>query len=177
MVIALGAANGLGFLAGVFVGGFLLRRRLGHLQTRDVMWDSLRILAASAAGIAVMLLFDFVTGLHGLVDRSGSLVAVVVLAVDGVVMLAVTVVALLWMRVPVADDVAGAIGRVLLRTLPVRAVPGPIRRRAEADVGADDDHGRAAGASGDTRSGRDGDAPVPGLAVPYPGYDLSLIHI
>src|SRR5699024_10320361 len=39
VVIALGAANGLGFVAGMLVGGYLLRRTLGSLNTATVLVD------------------------------------------------------------------------------------------------------------------------------------------
>ncbi|UFT00182.1 murein biosynthesis integral membrane protein MurJ [Nocardia huaxiensis] len=84
VVVALGAANGLGFVAGALIGGWLLHRSLGDLRMTNVGRTITRVGGASLAGGAVMLIVDKVIGLHRLTDSFGgvgSFVRVVILAV------------------------------------------------------------------------------------------------
>ncbi len=123
VVVALGTANGLGFVAGVIVGGYLLRRSLGHLNLGSILRDSALILLASAVGVATMLLLDLVTGLHDIAGRGRGLTSVVAVGVDGIVMLTVTVLVLSRMRIPMVDQVGGSLGRALARLLPAAIIP------------------------------------------------------
>ncbi|GAA4824607.1 murein biosynthesis integral membrane protein MurJ [Tomitella cavernea] len=134
VVIALGTANGLGFVAGVVVGGYLLRRSLGHLNLASILHDSMRILFASAVGVAAMLILELLTGLHEIAGRGRGLVSVMAVSVDGVVMLTVTVLVLSRMRIPMVDQVGRSLARVLVRVLPGAVTPARLRRAAAADT-------------------------------------------
>lgn len=86
VVIILGVATGLGFLAGAVIGGYLLHKSLGDLRMVNVGRTVTRVLLASIAGGAVMLIVDKVLGLDRLSGGPGSLIRVIVSAI---VMLAV----------------------------------------------------------------------------------------
>ncbi|MFD3748478.1 lipid II flippase MurJ [Nocardia sp. NPDC058633] len=86
VVIILGVATGLGFTAGAVIGGVLLHRSLGDLRMVNVGRTVTRVLLASIAGGAVMLIVDTVTGLDRVSGGAGSLLRV---AVDAVVMFSV----------------------------------------------------------------------------------------
>lgn len=68
VVMVLGAATGVGFTAGAFIGGYLLHRSLGDLRMANVGHTITRVVLSSAAGGAVMLIVDKVLGLHRLSD-------------------------------------------------------------------------------------------------------------
>ncbi|QPK83252.1 murein biosynthesis protein MurJ [Corynebacterium qintianiae] len=55
VVILLAAANGFGFIAGAVIGAFLLRRKLGTLETVSVLRTSAWALGSAVAGIAAVL--------------------------------------------------------------------------------------------------------------------------
>ena len=68
VVVLLGAANGFGFVAGAVIGFLLLRRTLGHLDSKATVHTVLWALGASLVGVAVawgafaltdLVLFDF----------------------------------------------------------------------------------------------------------------------
>ncbi len=85
VVILLGAANGFGFVAGAVIGGQLLRRKLGTLETRTVLKTSLWALLASLVGVAVVWALRMVTqGLFPLLEV--SLLGVIFLVVTGLVL-------------------------------------------------------------------------------------------
>ncbi|WP_316573237.1 murein biosynthesis integral membrane protein MurJ [Nocardia canadensis] len=86
VVIILGVATGLGFTAGAVIGGLLLHRSLGDLRMANVGRTVTRVLLASVAGGAVMLIVDTVTGLDRVSGGAGSLLRVVI---DSVVMFSV----------------------------------------------------------------------------------------
>nr|WP_084761100.1 murein biosynthesis integral membrane protein MurJ [Nocardia mangyaensis] len=81
VVIILGVATGLGFTAGAVVGGILLHRSLGDLRMANVGRTVTRVLLASVAGGAVMLIVDTVTGLDRISGGAGSLLRVTIGAV------------------------------------------------------------------------------------------------
>ncbi|WP_084505221.1 murein biosynthesis integral membrane protein MurJ [Nocardia harenae] len=84
VVIMLGAANGLGYTAGAFIGGYLLHRSLGDLRMANVGRTVSRVVLAAIAGGAVMLIVDRVLGLGRLSESfggPGSLIRVAILAV------------------------------------------------------------------------------------------------
>lgn len=78
VVMILGAATGLGFTAGAIIGGVLLHRSLGDLRMANVGRTVTRVLLASIAGGAVMLIVDEVARLDRLGGGAGSLLRVVV---------------------------------------------------------------------------------------------------
>ncbi|MFR9753713.1 murein biosynthesis integral membrane protein MurJ [Nocardia sp. 004] len=89
VVIALGIANGLGFLVGAVVGGYLLHRSLGNLRMANVGRTVSRVLLASLAGGAVMWIVDRVLGLDRLSASFGGPGSLLRVAITALVMLAV----------------------------------------------------------------------------------------
>ncbi|WP_245663431.1 murein biosynthesis integral membrane protein MurJ [Nocardia inohanensis] len=89
VVVALGAANGLGFVAGAVIGGWLLHRSLGDLRMTNVGRTVSRVVAASLAGGAVMLIVDKILGLHRLSDSFGGIGSMVRVALTALVMFGV----------------------------------------------------------------------------------------
>ncbi|MEV5648007.1 murein biosynthesis integral membrane protein MurJ [Nocardia sp. NPDC052254] len=86
VVIALGVANGLGFVTGAVIGGWLLHRSLGDLRMANVGRTITRVVLASVAGAAVTLIIDQVLGLSRL---DGGLMSVVRVGLDAIVMFGV----------------------------------------------------------------------------------------
>jgi putative peptidoglycan lipid II flippase len=86
VVIALGVANGLGFVAGAVIGGWLLHRSLGDLRMTNVGRTVTRVVLASVAAAAVTLIVDQVLGLPRLHSGMGSLFRV---GIDAIVMLSI----------------------------------------------------------------------------------------
>lgn len=78
VVIILGVATGLGFTAGAVIGGLLLHRSLGDLRMANVGRTVTRVLLASVAGGAVMLIVDTVTRMDHLTGGPASLLRVTV---------------------------------------------------------------------------------------------------
>lgn len=78
VVIILGVATGLGFTAGAVIGGVLLHRSLGDLRMSNVGRTVTRVLLASVAGGAVMLIVDTVTRMDHLTGGPASLLRVMV---------------------------------------------------------------------------------------------------
>ncbi|MET7770450.1 lipid II flippase MurJ [Nocardia sp. NPDC005366] len=81
VVIILGVATGLGFSAGAIIGGFLLHRSLGDLRMANVGRTVSRVVLASVAGGAVMLIVNAILGLDRLSGGFGSLIRVVLSAI------------------------------------------------------------------------------------------------
>ncbi len=86
VVIALGVANGLGFVTGAVIGGWLLHRSLGDLRMANVGRTITRVVLASVAGAAVTLIVDEVLGLSRLDAGLGSVIRV---GLDAIVMFGV----------------------------------------------------------------------------------------
>ncbi|MFI5778419.1 lipid II flippase MurJ [Nocardia sp. NPDC051570] len=86
VVIALGVANGLGFVAGAIIGGWLLHRSLGDLRMANVGRTVTRVVLASVAGAAVTLIVEQILGLSRLHSGIGSIFRV---GLDAVVMFGV----------------------------------------------------------------------------------------
>ncbi|WP_370654955.1 lipid II flippase MurJ [Prescottella sp. R16] len=100
VVVLLGAANGLSFIAGALIGGFLLHRSLGDLRMANVGKTVWVVLLASGAGAVVMYAADTLLGLDRLSENFGGPGAMIRVAVTGALMLVVTFV-LLWLaKVP-----------------------------------------------------------------------------
>ena len=66
VVSLLGVANGISFVVGALIGGYLLRRSLGDLRTTSVAKAVGQVLAASLAGALVMLALDRLGNFAGL---------------------------------------------------------------------------------------------------------------
>lgn len=114
VVILLGAANGFGFLAGAMIGGFLLRRKLGHVGTKEVAWTTGWALTASLVGLVVAWLADW--GLdsvgHNLFAHFGSLGVLVKLAVVGIIFLIATGITLSFSGLPEVHNLGAAMRRI-----------------------------------------------------------------
>ncbi|WP_327148988.1 murein biosynthesis integral membrane protein MurJ [Nocardia sp. NBC_01329] len=89
VVIVLGIATGLGFTTGAVIGGYLLHRSLGDLRMANVGRTVSRVLLASLAGGAVMLIADRVMGLDRLTESLGGPGSFIRVAITGIVMFAV----------------------------------------------------------------------------------------
>ena len=121
VVVLLGAANGFGFLAGAIIGAMLLRRKLGTLQSREVVRTSLWAAGSAVVGVAVVYLVRWllrdVAGLHlpEAVGRFigapslGSLIEVVIL---GLLFLVVTGLVLSRSKLPEVQNLGRALQRI-----------------------------------------------------------------
>ena len=120
VVVLLGAANGFGFVAGAIIGAFLLKRKLGTLETGAVLRTTAWALGASLAGVALTFLLRFavrdVLGLD-LAEGLGALIGVesigflLEIAVLGMLFLVIT--GLVLSRSPLAE--VQTLGRALAR--------------------------------------------------------------
>lgn len=125
LVILLGAANGFGFVAGALIGGFLLRRQLGDLGTKQVVstcaWSfgASLIGGGSALGIHTLLRFLLAPAFGFL----GSIGFIIHLSVTGIVFLIITGIVLSRSKLPELS--------VLSRV--VRRIPGLSRFIAEPE--------------------------------------------
>ncbi|WP_078282199.1 murein biosynthesis integral membrane protein MurJ [Mycobacteroides franklinii] len=121
----LGAANGLGFVAGAVCGYLLLRRSLGRdagpLIGSDVARTVLLTLAASATAAAVGLGIDRGFGLDLLTQRGGGLGSILRLTILGIVMLMVTFAVMVAVKLPEALSVVSMLQRRLGGRLGVAA--------------------------------------------------------
>ncbi|QCQ94042.1 lipid II flippase MurJ [Rhodococcus sp. SGAir0479] len=123
VVVLLGAANGLAFVAGACIGGFLLHRSLGDLRMANVGKTVWVVLLASGAGAVAMFAADRLLGLDRLSDNFGGPGAMIRVAVTGALMLTVTFV-LMWLA---------KIPEILAITVAVqRRIPG-LRSRTAAE--------------------------------------------
>ncbi|MFO6506084.1 murein biosynthesis integral membrane protein MurJ [Corynebacterium freneyi] len=136
VVVLLGAANGFGFVAGAIIGGWLLRRTLGDLRSREVLKTCAWALGSALVGIAVAMALDsFVIG--DPLDTLGSIGALLRVAVSGVLFLVVTGVVLSRSPLPEVRTLGGFLGRIPgLR----RFAPAP----ADADTALESDDADAA---------------------------------
>lgn len=121
----LGAANGLGFVAGAICGYLLLRRSLGGsagpLIGPDVARTVLVTLAASATAAVIGVGIDRGVGLDLLTARGGGPGSILRLVILGIVMLAVTFAVMVAVKLPEALSVVA----VLQRRLGGRLGTGP----------------------------------------------------
>ncbi|MFC6011630.1 murein biosynthesis integral membrane protein MurJ [Nocardia lasii] len=115
VVIILGVATGLGFTAGAVIGGMLLHRSLGDLRMANVGRTVTRVLLASIAGGAVMLIIDTVTGMDRLTGGPASLLRV---SVGAIVMFSVAFALMRLAGVPEVVAITVAISRKLGITPP-----------------------------------------------------------
>ncbi|MFC4123931.1 murein biosynthesis integral membrane protein MurJ [Nocardia rhizosphaerae] len=115
VVIILGVATGLGFTAGAVIGGVLLHRSLGDLRMANVGRTVTRVLLASVAGGAVMLIVDTVTRMDQL---SGGLASLLRVAVGAIVMFSVAFGLMRLAGIPEVVAITVALSRKLGRTPP-----------------------------------------------------------
>ncbi|MCF4007637.1 murein biosynthesis integral membrane protein MurJ [Corynebacterium uropygiale] len=114
VVVLLGAANGFGFVAGALIGVFLLRRKLGHLQSRTILHTTAWAVGASLAGILASWIFNVIVShlLGGVLDAMGKVGAFLHLGIMGILFLVVTGVALSFSGLPEVQNVGLAMGRI-----------------------------------------------------------------
>ena len=132
VVILLGAANGLGYITGAVIGGYLLHRSLGNLQMANVGKTVWSVVLASLAGSLTMLAVDRVLGFDQLTERFGGPGSMVRVAVGGILMLAITFTILYFKKVPEVLSVTVAVSRKI-RSLTGRAEPDT-RNNTDDDV-------------------------------------------
>ncbi|WP_231699799.1 MULTISPECIES: murein biosynthesis integral membrane protein MurJ [Corynebacterium] len=121
VVVLLGAANGFGFVAGVIIGDRLLRRSLGHLQSRSVLVTSLWAAGAAVVGAFVAYQLDRLV--------MDILPVVLRLLLSGVVFLIMTGLVLSRSKLPEVQ----LLGRTLSRFLPARFRPAHLRSTPEQE--------------------------------------------
>ncbi|WP_291314462.1 murein biosynthesis integral membrane protein MurJ [Corynebacterium sp. UBA2622] len=121
IVVLLGAANGFGFVAGAIIGAFLLKRKLGTLESRAVLRTSMWALGSSVVGVAATLALrwlvrdalglDFAVGFGKLIGAPsvGFLVEIIVL---GLIFLVITGLVLSRSRLPEVQNLGRALTRI-----------------------------------------------------------------
>ncbi|NMM90759.1 peptidoglycan biosynthesis protein MviN [Rhodococcus sp. SRB_17] len=117
VVILLGAANGIGYITGAAIGGYLLHRSLGDLKMANVGKTVWSVVLASLAGSLTMLAVDRVLGFDKLTERFGGPGSFVRVAVGGILMLAITFTILYFKKVPEVLSVTVAVSRKIRSVL------------------------------------------------------------
>ncbi|MFD9666380.1 murein biosynthesis integral membrane protein MurJ [Rhodococcus sp. NPDC059968] len=135
VVILLGAANGLGYITGALVGGWLLHRSLGNLQMANVGKTVWVVVLASMAGALVMLGADRLLGLDRLTSLFGGPGSMVRVMISGVLMLVVTFVILWFAKIPEVVSITVAVARKVRALRGRGAAPEPeVDPLAEAET-------------------------------------------
>ncbi|TSD50106.1 peptidoglycan biosynthesis protein MviN [Rhodococcus sp. KBS0724] len=136
VVILLGAANGLGYITGAVIGGYLLHRSLGNLQMANVGKTVWSVVLASLAGSLTMLAVDRVLGFHKLTENLGGPGSFIRVAVGGILMLAITFTILYFKKIPEVRSVTVAVSRKIRSVL---GRPEPASKSATGNAAARDD--------------------------------------
>ncbi|MGW4118493.1 lipid II flippase MurJ [Nocardia sp. NPDC004711] len=118
VVIALGVARGLGFVTGAIIGGWLLHRSLGDLRMANVGHTITRVVLASLAGGAVLLIVDKVLGLHRLSESFGGIGSLVRVGLTALVMFGVAFGLMRLLGIPEIVAITVAVSRRLGITPP-----------------------------------------------------------
>ncbi|MEE2031729.1 murein biosynthesis integral membrane protein MurJ [Rhodococcus chondri] len=132
VVVLLGVATGLAFTVGAFIGGFLLHRTLGDLQMANVGRTVWHVVLASVAGAAAVLFVDWAMQLDALAERFGGLGSMIRVAITGVVMVLVALVAMWMLKVPEILAIEAVVRRKVA-TLRGRGAPDDASGVAVAD--------------------------------------------
>lgn len=121
VVVLLGAANGLGFMAGAIIGDRLLRRSLGDLQFRKVTKTVLWALGSSLIGALVAWRVDVLLT-HFAFPTLANPWFIIRLLIAGVLFLGVTGLILVRAPLPEIQTLVGALSRIpgMSRVLPSR---------------------------------------------------------
>ena len=170
----LGAANGLGFVAGAILGHLLLRRALrpahGRLYGRQVIRTVWVTVGASVLAGLVGYAVDRVTGLSALTEHGGGMGSLLRLTVLGVVMLPVVIAVLVFAGVPEAQAARALLARRLGRGRRSSSFPeGVSEFSAGGGRGAGPDLPRSAGGGLDERHGVAGSVDIRPHQPPFPG--------
>jgi putative peptidoglycan lipid II flippase len=136
VVILLGAANGLGYITGAVIGGYLLHRSLGNLQMANVGKTVWSVVLASLAGSLTMLAVDRVLGFHKLTENLGGPGSFIRVAVGGILMLAITFTILYFKKIPEVRSVTVAVSRKIRSVL---GRPEPASKSATGNAAQRDD--------------------------------------
>ena len=136
VVILLGAANGLGYITGAVIGGYLLHRSLGNLQMANVGKTVWSVVVASLAGSLTMIAVDRVLGFHKLTENLGGPGSFIRVAVGGILMLAITFTILYFKKIPEVRSVTVAVSRKIRSVL---GRPEPASKSATGNSAQRDD--------------------------------------
>ena len=134
-MVLLGAANGLGFMAGAIIGDRLLRRSLGDLQFRKVTKTVLWALGSSLIGALVAWRVDVLLT-HFVFPALANPWFVIRLLIAGVLFLGVTGLILVRAPLPEIQTLVGALSRIpgMSRVLPSpRPLPSDEQPADEAE--------------------------------------------
>ncbi|MGP5029127.1 murein biosynthesis integral membrane protein MurJ [Corynebacterium casei] len=125
VVILLAASNGFGFIAGAVIGAFLLRRKLGNLGGKEVMATTYWAVGASVVGLIPAALLMWVMNML-LPDPAPTVAYLVMIAVIGVVFVAVTGIVLGRSNLPEVVNLGRALQRIpgVSRVIRVRTEDG-----------------------------------------------------
>ncbi|ORI19661.1 peptidoglycan biosynthesis protein MviN [Rhodococcus sp. 1168] len=115
VVLILGVANGLGFVVGACIGGFLLHRSLGNLRMINIGKTIWMVLLASAAGGTAMLAIDRIADLGNITDALGAIGAMLRVGICAVLMLSITFGILWFGRIPEVLAVTVAVSKLVRR--------------------------------------------------------------
>lgn len=132
VVLLLGAATGVAFTVGAFIGGYLLHRTLGDLRMANVGRTVWHVVLASLAAAIIVLVTDRLLQLDALADRFGGLGSLVRVALNGVLMVLVALVGMYLLKVPEILAIEAAVRRK------VAAVRGTAPVGEEADAARTD---------------------------------------
>ncbi|MGA9873372.1 MAG: lipid II flippase MurJ [Rhodococcus sp. (in: high G+C Gram-positive bacteria)] len=134
VVLLLGVANGLGFIVGACIGGFLLHRSLGDLRMINVGKTIWMVLLASAAGGTAMLAIDRIADLGALTDL-GVMGAMLRVGICAVLMLGITFGILWFGRIPEVLAVTVALRKIVNRIRGKQSVvPEPMDPLAQEET-------------------------------------------
>lgn len=138
VVLWLGVANGLGFVVGACIGGFLLHRSLGNLRMINIGKTIWMVLIASAAGGTAMLAIDRIVGLGDVTEPLGVIGTLLRVGICAVLMLGITFGILWFGRIPevlaVTVAVRKLVDRVRGRTAPVPEAVEPFSTPQHAAI-------------------------------------------
>ncbi|WP_174553865.1 murein biosynthesis integral membrane protein MurJ [Rhodococcus marinonascens] len=113
VVILLGTANGLGYIIGALIGGYLLHRSLGNLQMANVGKTVWVVVLASLAGALAVLGVDRLLKLDRLTTLFGGPGSMVRVIISGILMLSITFVILWFAKIPEIMSITVAVSRKL----------------------------------------------------------------
>ncbi|MGO3361685.1 MAG: murein biosynthesis integral membrane protein MurJ [Corynebacterium sp.] len=113
VVVLLGAANGMGFVAGAIIGHRLLKRSLGHLGMKSVLTTSLWALGASAVSALIVWRLDALVDNFLIPDdwRPGFIIRLII---AGILFLAIVMVLLSFTKLPEVRMVGAMFARLPL---------------------------------------------------------------
>lgn len=118
VVVLLGMSNGFGFLAGAFIGAFLLKRSIKNLNGREIVRTCLWVGGAAIIAVIVASLVDYIPPIHNLYDTLGTPGMVIRVAIAGIILVVLTLLLLSRSPLPELASLERLLGRM----------PGPAGR-------------------------------------------------